>query len=291
MLLHPAASRTAEGHEIARKRRAEVVVSLRIEVGISVTQLIAPASVRGRNAASPDKFPSVCLEAVDADVLDQIAPLFQKPVRRLAVGKVQKQRIAEPCSCGQAVGTAALGLQNVALPGRIDLITHGLRICLHVIFEHRNLPENAANAVFMELLHHAPGIRPAACERKVLVAQRVLARYGFKLGIVEGIKGLLVAPRLDDDHTGGDLRFQRRIELLEDLRLPVPLVCGDPRAEGPHRRKRGVTGRLGIGRSDLRVVPREEMQRQRKLLRAAQMRLDDAGRVRLRTEVKAGIIG
>ena len=61
----------------------------------------------------------------------------------------------------------------------------------------------------MELLHHALGIRPAACERKVLVAQRGLARHGFKLGIIEGIKGLLVAPRLDDDYTGGNLRFQR----------------------------------------------------------------------------------
>ena len=276
MLLHSAAASAAESNEVARQRRAEVIVRLRIEVRIGVAQLVAPAAVRGRNAAPPDKFAAVGLEAVDADVLDQIAPLFQKPVRCFTVREVQKQRIAEPRAGRQTVGAAVLGLQNVALLGCVNLVAHGLRRHLHVIFEHRNLPENAADAVFVELLHHALWIRPAAREGEILIAQRGFARYGLKLGIVEGIKCLFVAPRLDDNHAGWYFLRQRLVELLEDFRLPVPFVCGDPRTERPHRRKRSMTGCFGIGCCDLRVVTCEEMQRQRKVLRAAQARLDDA---------------
>ena len=89
---------------------------------------------------------------------------------------------------------------------------------------------------------HGPSGGNVKSSRRKLSAAR-LRRVS---GAVPNIEGGLVAPRLDDEHGGGNVQLERLGQLLFDALLGVPLVAAHPRAENPvGRRRAGAAGQGG----------------------------------------------
>ena len=83
----------------------------------------------------------------------------------------------------------------------------------------------------MQVLDEAPGVGPATPfgEGEVVVVEGFGSGLFGILGVIEDVEGGLVAPRLDDQHRGGNLVFEGQRDLLAHFGLAVPIVRGHPR--------------------------------------------------------------
>jgi hypothetical protein len=197
---------------------------------------------------------AVGLESVDADLIDEVAPLLGPPSRGALVGQVGHEAKREPPSAVPVRAEAAVGAgladQHPVADGCRGILSHlprGVRPHL----DQRDLPEVQPDAAPVQLVGHALRVGPGAIGRKFEIGEalRLGAVPHGRPRVPPGREGALVAPGLDDDRADRDAVVAMCIDLPHDLGLRVPLVAARPEPEDPVRQLLGTaTPRaLGIG--------------------------------------------
>ena len=235
-----------ERHPLGARLGQQPVVGLRVQVGEAVVGLDPAGAVGVAQLVAPGVLATVGLEAVDADLLQEVAPSRQPPVGGLRSGEVGQQRAGEPPAA--VVVRRAVGLlhgpavvdQHVPVVGQL---LGAEAVGWHVDRQDGDLPQQHLRALLVQAPDHPDGVGPGAVggELEVVQPERLAVGTGGVARVPERGEGRLVGPRLDDDDPHRDALVVAALHLRLDPRLGVPLVARRPRPEHPA----GHGGRLG----------------------------------------------